>query len=56
MNFFKNLSSLNLYVISILCFVGANLMRSGSVELYYSLLVVGVLLFVFGLSKRIKKS
>ncbi|MCW2119836.1 hypothetical protein M2326_002148 [Flavobacterium sp. 7A] len=55
MDFIKNLSSLHLYMISVLCFVGANLMRSKSIELYYCLLLVGVLGFVFGLTKRIKK-
>ena len=54
MNFLKNLSPLNLYLFSILCFVGANLTRSKSLEIYYTLLVLGVLFFVFGLTKRIK--
>ncbi len=55
MDFFKKLSSLNLYLISVLCFVGANVLRSQSIAIYYTLLVLGVMLFVFGLTKRIKK-
>jgi hypothetical protein len=57
MNFssLKNLSSMYLYMISVVCFVLANIIKDNSMVFYYILLVLGVGFFVFGLTKRIQK-
>jgi hypothetical protein len=54
MNFFaiKNLSPLVLYVMSVVCFVIANVIRDNSIVFYYLLLVLGLGLFVLGTTKR----
>lgn len=57
MNFssIKNLSSIYLYLISVVCFVLANVIRDKNIIIYYVLLVVGVVFFVLGLTKKAKK-
>jgi hypothetical protein len=57
MNFssIKNLSSIYLYLISVVCFVIANVIREYNIILYYILLVLGVGFFVIGFTKRLKK-
>ncbi|WPR71279.1 hypothetical protein SLW70_15265 [Flavobacterium sp. NG2] len=54
MNFYHKLTPLNLYLLSILSFVAANLIRNNSIEGYYVFLVFGVICFVLGLTKRVK--
>jgi hypothetical protein len=57
MNFtsFKNLNPINFYFISIFSFVIANILRDKSLILYYGLLIIGLVFFVLGLIKRMKK-
>ncbi|MBP2282641.1 hypothetical protein H4V97_000959 [Flavobacterium sp. CG_23.5] len=43
-----------LYLVSIISFVLANLVRDKNRELYYFLLVFGLIFFVVGMIKRIK--
>ena len=54
MNFssLKNIPAMYLYFGSIISFVLASLNKDTNVNLYYLLMVVGVLLFVFGLFKK----
>ncbi|MBG6111515.1 hypothetical protein IWX84_002401 [Flavobacterium sp. CG_9.10] len=56
MNFssFKNIPTMYLYLVSIISFVLANLVRDKNRELYYFLLVFGLIFFVVGMVKRIK--
>lgn len=57
MNFssLKNISTMYLYFGSVICFVLASSNKDTNVNLYYLLMVIGVLLFVFGLFNRTKK-
>ena len=57
MNFstIKNLSAIYLYLISVVCFVIANVIRDYNIILYYILIVLGIGLFVIGFTKRLKK-
>jgi hypothetical protein len=57
MNFssLKNLSAMYLYMISVVCFVLANIIKDKEIVFYYVLMVLGVGFFVFGLTKRIQK-
>ena len=55
MNFFKNISPIYLYMVSIICLVLSNVVREINANLYYALLVLGVLFFILGMTKRIKK-
>lgn len=50
---FKNIAPIYLYMISVVCFVIANLVREQFLILYYILLITGILLFVLGFKKRI---
>ena len=49
----KNLAPIYLYMISVVCFVIANIVRDKVLFLYYILLMLGVVFFVIGLKKRI---
>ena len=49
----KNLAPTYLYMISVVCFVIANLVRDQFLILYYILLMLGIVSFVIGFSKRI---
>lgn len=55
MNFIKNLKPIQLYMTSVIFFIIANLLKKEYYDLYLFFLVIGVLLFFLGLSKRIKK-
>ena len=57
MNFssLKNIPRMYLYFGSIICFVLASSNKDTNVNLYYLLLVFGVLLFVFGLFTKTRK-
>ena len=57
MNFssLKNIPTMYLYFGSVICFVLASSNKDTNVNLYYLLMVIGVLLFVFGLFNRTKK-
>jgi len=54
-SFIKNLSSIYLYLISVVCFVLANVIRDENIIIYYVLLVIGVGFFVLGLTKKAKR-
>jgi hypothetical protein len=56
MNFssFKNTNPIYFYFISISSFVLANIARSKSIDLYYFLLIIGVIFFVIGMVRRVK--
>lgn len=51
----KKLSAIYLYLISVVCFVTANVIRDYNIILYYILLLLGVGFFVIGFTKRLKK-
>jgi hypothetical protein len=55
MDFFKNIKPIQLYMSSIIFFVLSSLVKDKQHNLYLIFLVFGVLLFFFGISKRIKK-
>ncbi|MFT5963818.1 MAG: hypothetical protein ACI9L6_000533 [Flavobacterium sp.] len=57
MNFssIKNLKTIYLYLISVVCFVLANLIREINIVVYYILLVLGLGFFVLGLIKKANK-
>ncbi|WP_169736898.1 hypothetical protein [Flavobacterium daejeonense] len=52
----KNIAPIYLYMISVVCFVAANLVRDQYLNLYYILLIVGILSFFIGFKNRGKKS
>ncbi len=55
MNFsLKNIPTMYFYLVSIVSFVLANLVRDKSVSLYYSLLLIGLVCFVLGFMKRLR--
>ena len=56
MNFsaIKNLNPIVFYLISVICFVLANLVRDENMGMYYFLLVLGLVLFVIGLIAKRK--
>lgn len=49
----KNIAPIYLYMMSVVCFVIANLVRDQFLILYYILLMFGIVCFVMGFSKRI---
>jgi hypothetical protein len=49
----KNLTPIYLYLISVVCFVLANIVRDQFNILYYILLLLGIVFFVMGFRKRI---
>lgn len=53
-NFINNISAMYFYLISIICFVISNIIREKSLPVYYTLLVLGLVLFVLGFMKRMK--
>jgi len=57
MNFssIKNTSPILLYMLSVACFVSANIFRDQSNFLYDLLLILGLSFFVLGFMKRMKK-
>ncbi|SDX69014.1 hypothetical protein SAMN05444338_11389 [Flavobacterium degerlachei] len=48
----KNLKTIYLYLLSVLCFVLANLIRDENIIIYYVLLVLGLGLFIIGITKK----
>ncbi|HTG65539.1 MAG TPA: hypothetical protein VL859_04110 [Flavobacterium sp.] len=50
----KNIAPIYLYMISVVCFVVANIVREQFLTLYYILLVLGVLLCILGFKNRIQ--
>ncbi|MFV8353333.1 hypothetical protein [Flavobacterium sp. XS2P14] len=56
MNFssLKNTPPLYLYLVSIISFVLANVIRDKSLGFYYFLLLVGVIFFILGFIRRMK--
>ena len=57
MNFssIKNIPTIYLYLLSILCFVLSNVVRDKNMVLYYILLILGTALFIFGFLKSRNK-
>lgn len=51
----KNYTPIHFYFVSIAAFVLANFFREKSIPLYYGLLLIGIVFFVFGLIRRVKK-
>ena len=50
----KNTPPMYLYLVSIVSFVLANVVRDKSVGFYYFLLIIGLIFFVLGFLKRMK--
>jgi hypothetical protein len=48
----KSIASINLYMISVCCFVIAHLIREQYRILYYILIILGILLFFVGFKNR----
>ena len=53
-SFFKNMPALYFYLISILSFVVANMLRDINLVIYYILLLIGLGCFFFGIMRRMK--
>ncbi|KVV14185.1 hypothetical protein AP058_02071 [Flavobacterium sp. TAB 87] len=52
---FKNIPPLVFYFASIICFVTANVSKDKSLSFYYILLGVGLVLFLIGLLRKLKR-
>ncbi|RDI57595.1 hypothetical protein IQ02_00503 [Flavobacterium glaciei] len=50
----KNTPPMYLYLVSIISFILANLVRDKSLGFYYFLLIIGLVFFVIGFMKRLK--
>jgi hypothetical protein len=50
----KNFNPIYCYFVSIIAFVLANVFRDKSVPLYYVLMMIGVVFFILGVTKRIR--
>jgi len=50
----KNTPPMYLYLVSIISFILANLVRDKSLGFYYFLLVIGLVFFVLGFMRRLK--
>ena len=55
MEFYKNLKPIHLYFCSTLLIVLSNVVRDKNQSVYLILLILGVILFALGFSKKIKK-
>lgn len=55
MDFFNDLKPMHLYLSSIICIVGSSLLKNNYHTLYIIFLILGVILFFLGMTKRIKK-
>ncbi|SHF75576.1 hypothetical protein SAMN05444396_101230 [Flavobacterium segetis] len=53
-SFFKNLPVLYFYLISIVSFVIANIVRDQSITIYYIVLLIGIVSFFVGIMRRVK--
>jgi len=52
--FFKNISPIYFYLMSVACFVLSNVTRYKNIPLYYVLLFLGAIFFIVGFFKRMK--
>lgn len=52
--FFKNISPIYFYILSVACFVLSNVTRDKNIPLYYVLLFLGAIFFIIGFFKRMK--
>lgn len=52
----KNIAPIYFYMISVVCFVAANLIRDQYLTFYYVLLIVGILSFFIGFKNRSKSN
>ncbi len=50
----KNTPPMYLYLVSIISFILANLVRDKSLGFYYFLLIIGLVFFVLGFMRRLK--
>ncbi|SDI05331.1 hypothetical protein SAMN04488062_12130 [Flavobacterium omnivorum] len=50
----KNTPPMYLYLVSIISFILANLVRDKSLAFYYFLLIIGLVFFVLGFMRRLK--
>ncbi|MDI5897378.1 hypothetical protein QLS91_06835 [Flavobacterium sp. LB2P84] len=50
----KNTPPMYLYLVSIISFILANLIRDKSLGFYYFLLIIGLVFFVLGFMRRLK--
>jgi hypothetical protein len=55
MEFYKNLKPIHLYLCSTLLIVLSNVVRDKNQTIYLIFLLLGVILFALGFSKKIKK-
>lgn len=55
MEFYKNLKPIHLYLCSIVFIVLSNVIRDINKSIYLIFLLLGIVLFVIGFSKKIKK-
>jgi hypothetical protein len=53
-SFFKNIPTLYFYLVSIVSFVVANIIRDKNIAIYYILLLIGIVSFFFGVIRRVK--
>jgi pilus assembly protein TadC len=53
-DFFKNSSPMTFYIISIISFFIANYVGNKNLQIYFSLLVIGLIFFVLGILKRFR--
>ncbi|SHG42301.1 hypothetical protein SAMN05443549_10417 [Flavobacterium fluvii] len=53
-SFFKNISPIYFYLVSVVCFVLSNVVRDKNIPLYYILLFLGAIFFILGFFKRMK--
>lgn len=53
-SFFKNISPIYFYLMSVVCFVLSNVTRDKNIPIYYALLFLGAIFFILGFFKRMK--
>jgi len=53
-SFFKNIPALYFYLVSIISFVVANIIRDENIAVYYILLLLGLGCFFIGILRRVK--
>ena len=54
-DFFANTPAITFYVISIISFFIANFVRDKNFTIYFGLIIIGLIFFVVGLTKRFKR-
>jgi hypothetical protein len=50
--FIQNNSAMTFYIISMICLFIANYVKEKNITIYLSMLIIGIVFFVFGLIKR----